>query len=115
METETTTLTKSQAYLNFAAEYLETIVQYSKKVSIVHGPSHPETHDVHRLVLTLIEDISKSEKESKIDNLPIQESLKALKELTAWFTVPSWACWTFERLYQMLNDFDSVSSEFIGE
>ncbi|EKE30271.1 MAG: hypothetical protein ACD_2C00016G0022 [uncultured bacterium (gcode 4)] len=102
------------AYLRFAKEALEMIVQYSKKVATVHGMLHPETHEVHGYVLKLIKSIEKSQDETLIDHRSIMNSLESLRKITKWFSLPDWACWTYAALYEMLDAFDVESSEYLN-
>ena len=74
----------------------ETIVTLNKILPVVdrvHGDHHPELHQV----LALYEELKQS---------PSAELFQKLREATGNYAVPSDACPTYEKTYQLLKSLD---------
>ena len=58
---------------------LKTLEQYVPIVDRVHGPSHPEFHDVRKL----FEEINQKVKKSRANKPELDNEFKQLREITA--------------------------------
>lgn len=78
----------------------ETIVTLNKILPVVdrvHGDHHPELHQV----VALYEELKQA---------PSAELFQKLREVTSQYTVPSDACPTYEKTYQLLKSLDQEFS-----
>ena len=85
-------------------KYLERLEQYVPVVARVHGGSHPEFHEVHKLFNELNDKIKKSESEKP----DLGDTLKALRTVTNDYTVPKDVCESYEAVFQMLSELDEA-------
>lgn len=85
-------------------KYLERLEQYVPVVARVHGGSHPEFHEVHKLFNELKDNIKTSGSEKP----DLDDTLKALRTVTNDYTVPKDVCESYEAVYQMLSELDKA-------
>lgn len=78
--------------------------QYVPIVARVHGGSHPEFHEVHKLFDTII----KKAKEAGAEKPELDEEFAKLREVTDNYTVPSGVCESYEAVYNMLAEVDKA-------
>src|SRR5699024_1637217 len=83
---------------------METLEQYVSIVDRVHGESHPEFHDVHRL----FNQINKKIKEINLDRVELNEEFSKLRKITNNYTVPSDVCESYEAVYNMMSELDEA-------
>lgn len=83
-------------------EHLETLQRYVPVVARVHGNSHPEFLEVHKLFTAISRKISGAAS-AKPD---LSEEFAGLREITTNYTVPSDVCESYEAVYSMLADLD---------
>ena len=83
---------------------METLEQYVPIVDRVHGESHPEFHDVHRL----FNQINKKIKETNLDRVELNEEISKLRKITSNYTVPSDVCESYEAVYNMMSELDEA-------
>lgn len=75
---------------------------YVPVVARVHGGSHPEFHEVHKLYDTIIE----KAKEAGEEKPELNEEFAKLREITDNYTVPGDVCESYEAVYNMLAEVD---------
>lgn len=85
-------------------KYLERLEQYVPVVARVHGGSHPEFHEVHKLFNELKDKIKASGSEKP----DIDITLKALRTVTNDYKVPMDVCESYEAVFQMLSELDEA-------
>lgn len=78
--------------------------QFVPIVARVHGGSHPEFHDVHKVY----SEISAKLKEAGVEKPELDNEFKKLREVTNNYTVPSDVCETYEAVYNMLAELDKA-------
>jgi regulator of cell morphogenesis and NO signaling len=83
---------------------LKTLEQYVPIVDRVHGPSHPEFHDVRKL----FEGISLKVKKAGANKLELDNEFKQLREVTDNYKVPGDVCESYEAVYNMLSEIDKA-------
>lgn len=86
------------------AEHLETLQRYVPVVARVHGNSHPEFHEVHKLFTAIGEKISGA----AAARPELREEFSRLREVTTNYTVPSDVCESYEAVYSMLAELDKA-------
>ena len=96
--TEKTTFYKEQEMT------FKTLMQYVPIVAKVHGGSHPEFHEVHKL----FEAIKEKAKERNIDEYYLSEEFAKMREVTKDYMVPEDVCESFEAVYKMLTALDEA-------
>ena len=86
------------------AKNLQTLKQYVPIVARVHGKSHPEFYDVHKVFDELNEKLNLSDSEiPKLD-----EEFAKLRKITNEYTVPNDVCESYEAVYNMLEEMDKA-------
>lgn len=85
-------------------DYFEKLNMYVPIVDRVHGPHHPEFHDVRRVYTELVEKIEK-------DETDLNEKFKELREISDNYLVPGDVCETYEAVYHMLAEIDQAYSK----
>lgn len=88
-------------------EHLERLEQYTPIVARVHGGEHPEFHEVHRIVNTMLERMERSGEEKPALDLEFEE----LRHITNGYQVPEDTCESYEAVYQMLEELDKAYQE----
>jgi len=76
--------------------------QYVPIVARVHGGSHPEFHEVHKLFDSIVQ----KTKEAGTDMPELNEEFAKLREVTNRYTVPNDVCESYEAVYNMLAELD---------
>ncbi|MFA5524112.1 MAG: iron-sulfur cluster repair di-iron protein, ric [Tissierellales bacterium] len=81
---------------------LKILKQYVPIVARVHGGSHPEFHEVHKVFDEIVKKTKKAEKPE------LKEEFTELREITDSYTVPSDVCESYEAVYKMLSELDKA-------
>lgn len=79
---------------------LKLLAQYIPIVARVHGGSHPEFHEVHRIYDQIKEKIRNNKKPD------LTKEFSDLREITDNYKVPSDVCESYEAVYHMLAELD---------
>lgn len=82
----------------------QTLELYVPIVARVHGGSHPEFHEVHKLFDAIKEKV----KEAGAEKLDLKVEFTKLREVTDNYTVPSDVCESYEAVYKMLAEVDEA-------
>lgn len=92
------------AFSEAVGKNLDRLEQFIPVVARVHGRTHPEFHDVHRLFDKINEKIKEAgSKKPDLDN-----ELNQLREITSNYTVPVDVCESYEAVYSMLAELDEA-------
>lgn len=86
------------------AQHSKTLNLYVPIVARVHGGTHPEFHEVHRL----FDEINKKIKEAGESRAELKEEFSKLREITDNYTVPGDVCESYEAVYHMLAEIDEA-------
>jgi iron-sulfur cluster repair protein YtfE (RIC family) len=97
-------MANKQIFNQAKAKHFQTLKQYVPIVARVHGKSHPEFHEVHRL----FDEMSKKIKGSGTEVPELNEEFTALREITNNYTVPDDVCESYEAVYNMLAELDKA-------
>lgn len=81
--------------------YFERLDMYVPVVSRVHGPHHPEFHDVRKVYEQLAAKVQNDE----VENL--DDEFKQLRLISNNYLVPNDVCETYEAVYKMLEEIDT--------
>ncbi len=81
-------------------KHMKTLDLYVPIVARVHGGSHPEFHDVHKLFNSMKEAL---EKKSNLNSI-----FESLRKVTNDYAVPSDTCESYEAVYNMLEELDKA-------
>lgn len=92
-------MTYSSAFQETAEKHLPLLDQYVPIVDRVHGPTHPEFHDVKKVYTDLSAKI-------KADASDLSDDFSQLRTITSDYAVPGDACESYEAVYHMLADLD---------
>lgn len=84
------------------AEHFQTLKRYVPVVARVHGKSHPEFHEVHKLFATIADKI----KDAASARPEIGKEFARLREITHNYTVPGDVCESYDAVYKMLAELD---------
>lgn len=85
-------------------ENLAKLEQFVPIVARVHGGSHPEFHDVHRIFAAMHEKI-----QAAGDNKPdLSTEFHKLREITQNYSVPRDVCETYAAVYNILAELDEA-------
>lgn len=88
-------------------KHIEKLELYVPIVARVHGGSHPEFHEVHRL----FDEINVKMKEAQSDKPELDAEFKELRTITNNYVVPADTCESYEAVYDMLAELDKAYSE----
>lgn|SRR5690554_2840149 len=83
---------------------LNTLRQYVPIVARVHGGTHPEFHDVHKVFNEIIDKLEGAGNEKPA----LEDEFKKLREITSNYTIPDDVCETYEAVYNMLAELDEA-------
>lgn len=97
-------MSKNSAFDEIIIGNLKTLEQYVPIVDRVHGDSHPEFHEVHKL----FDAINKKIKTAGTENPELKEEFAKLRDVTDNYTVPSDVCESYEAVYNMLSELDKA-------
>ncbi len=93
-----------QTFNEAKAEHFQTLKQYVPVVARVHGKSHPEFHEVHKVFNAINAKIKASGPE-----IPeLNEEFAKLRVITNNYTVPGDVCESYEAVYKMLAELDKA-------
>lgn len=93
-----------RTFCEVKAEQLQTLKRYVPVVARVHGKSHPEFHEVHKLFAA----IAKKIEEAASARPELSVEFAGLREITQDYTVPSDVCESYEAVYKMLAELDKA-------
>lgn len=97
-------MSKQFTFHKIKKSHFEKLSQFVPVVSRVHGGSHPEFHEVHKL----FDAIAKKTKESGAEKPDLHEEFAKLREITNNYTVPDDVCESYEAVYNMLAEVDKA-------
>ena len=83
---------------------IATLELYVPIVARVHGESHPEFHQVHRL----FDEMNKKMKEAESKKPVLDNEFKELRKITDNYTVPTDTCESYEAVYNMLSELNGA-------
>lgn len=83
---------------------LEKLQQFVPIVARVHGETHPEFHQVHKI----FNEIDAKIKEAGAEKPDLIKEFEELREVTKNYTVPDDVCETYEAVYNMLAELDEA-------
>ncbi|MGI5839817.1 MAG: iron-sulfur cluster repair di-iron protein, ric [bacterium] len=93
-----------QIFNETKAKHFPTLRQYVPIVAKVHGKSHPEFYEVHKL----FDALDKKMKDSDAERAALNEEFAKLREITNNYTVPGDVCESYEAVYKMLAELDEA-------
>lgn len=82
--------------------YIKRLNQYVPVVDKVHGPNHPEFHEVRRIY----EAINNQIQSKDYSDLDLNNEFEELRKVTSMYEIPSDTCETYEAVYTMLSELD---------
>ena len=85
-------------------KHFRTLEQYVPIVARVHGNSHPEFIEVHKIYDVL----AKKLKDSDSQVLDLDQEFEKLREVTKGYTVPDDVCESYAAVYNMLSELDNA-------
>lgn len=97
-------MSKKLVFNEVKERHFETLEKYVPVVAKVHGGSHPEFHEVHKL----FEAINNKIKEAGSEMPELKGEFAKIREITDNYTVPADVCETYEAVYNMLADLDKA-------
>ena len=97
-------MANKQIFNEAKAKHVQTLGQYVPIVARVHGKSHPEFHEVHKLFDAMNQKI----KESGSEVPALNEEFAKLREITKNYTVPGDVCESYEAVYNMLAELEKA-------
>ncbi|MDD2522554.1 MAG: hypothetical protein PHW11_07040 [Anaerolineaceae bacterium] len=100
-------MTTNTKFKEAATRLFPTLKQFVPIVDRVHGPHHPEFHDVRALFSTIVEKteaISPAKPE-------LTEEFTKLNEITSNYTIPGDVCESFAAVYNMLAELQTAYQE----
>lgn len=83
---------------------IATLELYVPIVARVHGESHPEFHQVHRL----FDEMNKKMKKAESKKPALDSEFKELRKITDNYTVPTDTCESYEAVYNMLSELNEA-------
>ena len=86
---------------------IETLELYVPIVARVHGESHPEFHQVHRL----FDEMNKKMKEAGAGQPALDTEFEQLRKITDHYTIPADTCESYEAVYHILSKLDQAYYE----
>ncbi|NLW56821.1 MAG: iron-sulfur cluster repair di-iron protein, ric [Firmicutes bacterium] len=97
-------MSKKLSFDQVITAHLKTLEQYVPIVARVHGKSHPEFHEVHKLFTAINEKIKAAGSEKP----ELDHEFQELRKVTADYTVPGDVCESYEAVYRMLAELDEA-------
>lgn len=85
-------------------KHAKTLDLYVPIVARVHGGTHPEFHEVHRL----FDEIKVKIKKAGENRAELKEEFTQLRQVTDNYTVPGDVCESYEAVYHMLGEMDQA-------
>jgi len=82
----------------------ERLNQYVPIVDRVHGNSHPEFHDVK----AIFDQINDKVQNADSTSLNLEEEFAQLKTVTDNYRIPDDVCESYEAVYQMLEELETI-------
>ena len=93
-------MSKELRFNELKEEHLKILGQYVPVVAKVHGESHPEFHEVHKI----FEKINEKIKAGDLEKPNLDEEFASLRKVTNNYTVPADVCETYEKVYRLLAE-----------
>ena len=97
-------MNKKLAFDEAIKKHFATLKQYVPIVAKVHGGSHPEFHEVHKL----FDAISGKIKEAGANKPELNDEFIKLREVTDSYKIPEDVCESYEAVYNMLAELDNA-------
>jgi iron-sulfur cluster repair protein YtfE (RIC family) len=97
-------MSKQLSFDKVSKRHFKTLEQYVPIVARVHGGSHPEFHEVHKL----FDEINKKTREAGSEKPELNDEFSKLREITNNYTVPDDVCESYEAVYKMLAEIDKA-------
>lgn len=97
-------MSKQLSFNEAKEKHFKTLQQHVPVVSRVHGASHPEFHEVHKL----FDAIDAKIKEAGTNKPALNEEFTKLRQITDNYTVPGDVCESYEGVYSMLAAIDKA-------
>ncbi len=94
----------SKLFMQVVESNLKTLELYVPIVARVHGGSHPEFHEVHKV----FEIVRRKIKEAGTEKPELSAEFAKLREITDNYTVPGDVCESYEAVYKMLAELDKA-------
>lgn len=95
-------MSKQLTFNEVKKDRFKTLEKYVPIVARVHGGSHPEFHEVHKL----FDAINEKTKKAGSNKPELNEEFAKLREVTDNYRVPGDVCESFEAVYSMLAEID---------
>ncbi|MGI6403592.1 MAG: iron-sulfur cluster repair di-iron protein, ric [Oscillospiraceae bacterium] len=100
-------MTNKQNFYKVKEKHFPLLGQYVPVVARVHGKSHPEFYDVHKLFDALAKKIEEAGPEVP----DLKGEFEKLREVTNHYTVPEDVCESYQAVYNMLAELDQAYQE----
>lgn len=97
-------MTKQERFHEVQGNLFPMLEKYVPVVDRVHGPHHPEFHEVR----ALFESMSQKVKAAGENHPDLQGELFRMREVTRNYTVPGDVCESYEAVFQMLEKIDEA-------
>lgn len=97
-------MTSKSAFDQATEKHFKMLEMYVPVVARVHGPSHPEFHDVRAEYDSLVAKLNTSGAE-----LPaLDDEFGKIRQITNGYTIPEGVCESYEAVYNMLAEVDAA-------
>ena len=97
-------MSKKTIFEEIKEKHYKTLELYTPIVAKVHGGSHPEFHDVHKLFNIISEKIKEAGKKKPV----LDEEFIKLREITNDYAIPEDVCESYEAVYKILAQLDEA-------
>lgn len=97
-------MAKESMFNEIKEKYLTILEQYVPVVARVHGKTHPEFYEVHKIFDVINAEIQKAESRGP----ELAEAFASLRKITNDYTVPQDVCESYEAVYTMLAKLDKA-------
>ena len=85
-------------------QHLKVLKQYVPIVDRVHGPSHPEFHEVRKVFDAVVQKLD----QARSKHPQLEEEFSLLRTITQNYHVPDDVCESYEAVYLMLSELDDA-------
>ncbi len=97
-------MTQNSKFQQASKAHMKTLKLYVPVVDRVHGPHHPEFHEVKQLFETMAEKISAAGRGKPA----LDAEFERLRQVTGNYEVPGDVCESYEAVYRMLSELDAA-------
>lgn len=97
-------MTQNSKFQQARKAHMKTLRLYVPVVDRVHGPHHPEFHEVKQLFETMSEKISAAGRGKPA----LDAEFARLRQVTGNYEVPGDVCESYEAVYRMLSELDAA-------